>query len=187
VSVAKRSGSTTRRGAAGAPESPAASDPAAREATGDATGEAREATGEASRDALVHRHLAWGWWSLAGFTALGLVLEAAHGLKAGWYLDITAGTRRLSFTLGHAHGTLLGLVNIAFALSLARIRLSAVALARASFALRAATVLMPVGFLLGGVAVYAGDPGFAIALVPPGGALLVIALVIVARGVPPRR
>ncbi|HEU4733347.1 MAG TPA: hypothetical protein VFT22_35890 [Kofleriaceae bacterium] len=138
-------------------------------------------------DPLVRRHLAFGWWALAVFTALGLLLEAAHGLKFGWYLDVTNATRRLSLTLGHAHGTLLGLVNLAFAFSLRHARMSPVAAARASFALRAVTVLLPLGFLLGGVAFYAGDPGFGIALVPPAGALLVVALVMVARGFSSRR
>jgi len=138
-------------------------------------------------EALVRRHLAWGWWSLAVFTTFGLVLEAAHGLKLGWYVDLTSATRRLSFTLAHAHGTLLGIVHIAFALSIAKLALSPVAVARASFALRAVTVLLPLGFLLGGVAFYAGDPGLAIVLVPPSGALLVIALVIVARAMSSRR
>lgn len=138
-------------------------------------------------DDLVRRHLAFGWWSLTVFTALGLLLEAAHGLKIGWYLDASSATRRLSFTLGHAHGTLLGLVNLAFAFSLRHARLSAVAAARASFALRAVTVLMPLGFLLGGLAFYAGDPGFAIVLVPPSGALLVVALAMVARSFSSRR
>lgn len=151
-----------------------------------AAGDAREA-GDAPGDALVRRHLAWGWWSLAVFTTLGLVLEAAHGLKLGWYVDLTSATRRLSFTLAHAHGTLLGVVHIAFALSLGKIALSPTAAIRASFALRAVTVLLPLGFLLGGVAFYAGDPGLAIALVPPSGALLVIALVIVARAMSSRR
>lgn len=138
-------------------------------------------------DELVRRHLAFGWWSITIFTALGLILEAAHGLKLGWYLDVSSATRRLSFTLGHAHGTLLGLLNLAFAFSLRHARLTAVAAARASFALRAVTVLMPLGFLLGGVVFYAGDPGFAIALVPPSGALLVVALAVVARGFSARR
>lgn len=137
----------------------------------------------ATGDDLVRRHLAFGWWSLAIFTALGLILEAAHGLKLGWYLDVTNATRRLSFTLAHAHGTLLGLVHIAFALSLGRLKMSAIGLARTSFALRAATILLPLGFFLGGLAFYAGDPGFAIALVPPSGLLLVIVVVVVARGV----
>jgi hypothetical protein len=136
----------------------------------------------AEHEALVRRHLAFGWWSLALFTSFGLLLEAGHGLKLGWYLDVGNATRRLSFTLGHAHGTLLGFANVAFALSLRHARLTAVAAARASLALRAATILMPLGFILGGVAFYAGDPGFAIALVPPGALLLVVAMVIIARG-----
>jgi hypothetical protein len=138
-------------------------------------------------DRLVRRHLAFGWWALAVFTALGLLLEAGHGLKVGWYLDTTNATRRLSLTLGHAHGTLLGFVNLAFAFSLRHARLSAVAAVRASFALRAVTVLMPLGFLLGGVAFYAGDPGFGIVLVPPTGALLVVALAVVAKSMTSRR
>lgn len=130
---------------------------------------------------LLRRHLAWGWWSLAIFTLLGLVLEAGHGLKLGWYLDADNATRRLSFTLGHAHGTLLGVIHLAFALSLPHLRLSAAGASRASFALGAVTVLMPLGFVLGGVAFYAGDPGFAIVLVPPAGALLVVVLIAIAR------
>ena len=45
------------------------------------------------------------------------------------------------------------------------------------------TILLPLGFLLGGIAFYAGDPGFAIALVPPSGLLLVVVLVVIARSV----
>lgn len=138
-------------------------------------------------DDIIRRHLAFGWWSLTVFTALGLLLEAGHGLKLGWYLDVTNATRRLSFTLGHAHGTLLGVLNLAFAFSLRHARMSAVAAARASFALRAVTVLLPLGFLIGGVAFYAGDPGFGIVLVPPSGALLVVAMAMIARGFSFRR
>jgi hypothetical protein len=170
--MAKRAG--PRRPAP--PSTPDAADAA------NAPGQRDDAAAPAGDD-LVRRHLAFGWWSLAVFTALGLLLEAAHGLKLGWYLDVVNATRRLSFTLGHAHGTLLGLVNIAFALSLGRLKLSPTAISRASFALRAVTVLLPLGFLLGGVAFYAGDPGFAIVLVPPSGLLLVVALVVIARGV----
>ena len=138
-------------------------------------------------DALARKHLSFGWWSLAVFTTLGLVLEGAHGLKLGWYLDVSNAARRLSLSLGHAHGTLLGLVNIAFALSLPRAKLSATTAARASFALRAATVLMPLGFIIGGGIVYAGDPGLGIVLVPPAAALLVLAMVLIARGFSSRR
>jgi hypothetical protein len=134
------------------------------------------------RDPLVQKHLAFGWWALAVFTLGGLVLEGAHGLKLGWYLDLTNATRRLSLTLGHAHGTLLGLVNIAFALSLPHATLSPSARARASFALRLATVLLPLGFVLGGFTFYGGDPGIAIVLVPPSAVILVIGVATFARG-----
>jgi hypothetical protein len=171
VSVAKRS---SKSSTPSTPSTPSIAGAEARDAAG--------ARADAGDDAMIRRHLAFGWWSLAVFTTLGLVLEAAHGLKLGWYLDVTSATRRLSFTLAHAHGTLLGLVHIAFALSLGRAKLAAATVARASFALRAVTILLPLGFLLGGVAFYAGDPGFGIALVPPSGALLVVALAMVARG-----
>jgi hypothetical protein len=137
---------------------------------------------DAALTALIRRHLVFGWWALAVYTTLGLVLEAAHGLKIGWYLDVGNATRRLSLTLGHAHGTLLGLINIAFALTLRQLDLSPAARARASVALRLATVLMPLGFALGAFGVYAGDPGLAIVLVPPSAVILIIGLVTVARG-----
>lgn len=138
-------------------------------------------------DEAVRKHMAFGWWALAVFTTFGLLLEAGHGLKLGWYLDVGNATRRLSFTLAHAHGTLLGFGNIAFALSLPKATLSPPSLARASLALRLATVLMPLGFVLGGIVFYAGDPGFGIVLVPPAALLLVYAVVLIARGFSPRR
>ena len=66
----------------------------------------------------VRRHMRFGWASLLAFLTLGLALEGLHGLKVGWYLDVASSTRRLMFTLGHAHGTLLALVNIAYALTI---------------------------------------------------------------------
>ena len=61
---------------------------------------------------LADRNLRFGWWSLVIFLSLGAVLEALHGFKIGWYVDVGNETRRLMFTLAHAHGTLLALVNI---------------------------------------------------------------------------
>lgn len=43
-----------------------------------------------------------------------------HGFKVGLYLDVDHSARRHMWTLAHTHGTLLALVNIAFALSLER-------------------------------------------------------------------
>ena len=64
---------------------------------------------------IVRFHLRFGWWSLLLFACLGLSLEAMHGFKVGWYLDVTHETRRLMFRLAHAHGTLLALGHVALA------------------------------------------------------------------------
>jgi hypothetical protein len=45
----------------------------------------------------------------------------------------------------------------------------------------AATVILPGGFLLGGVVVYGGDPGVSVLLVPIGALLLLAALWSIAR------
>ena len=65
-----------------------------------------------------NRHLRFGWWALAVYVCLGIVLETMHGFKIGWYLDVGNEVRRLMFTLGHFHGTMLALVNIAAGLTI---------------------------------------------------------------------
>jgi hypothetical protein len=147
-------------------------------------------TAELARRRLLHdptvltkRHLRFGWWVLLLFLAMGLALEALHGFKAGLYLNVSNETRRLMWTLAHAHGTLLGLVNIAFALT---VRLLPEWAARergvASLCLRGATLLLPAGFFLGGIFIYSGDPGLGILLVPVGGLLLLVAVFLTASG-----
>src|SRR5258708_35994227 len=63
------------------------------------------------------RNLRFGWWSLLVFLSLGAGLEALHGFKIGWYVDVGSETRRLMFTLAHAHGKLPALVNMAAGLA----------------------------------------------------------------------
>jgi hypothetical protein len=116
------------------------------------------------------------------FGALGLGLESLHGFKVGAYLDVTNETRRLMWTLAHAHGTLLGLVHIAFAASLPSLRLDPGRLRLASTSLVSSSVLLPGGFFLGGVRFYEGDPGLGIVLVPVGAALLLLAAGLAAIG-----
>jgi hypothetical protein len=132
---------------------------------------------------LTRAHLRFGWWMLLIFLTVGLVLEALHGFKVGAYLNVSSETRRLMWTLAHAHGTLLALVNIGFALT---VRLLPEWAARergiASVCLRGATLLMPIGFFLGGVFVYSGDPGLGIVLVPIGGLMLFVAVFLTACG-----
>src|SRR4029077_19672830 len=117
------------------------------------------------------RNLRFGWWSLLVFLSLGGVLETLHGFKVGWYVDVGNETRRLMFTLAHAHGTLLALINIAAGLTgrkVDRFELRP----SVSCALIWAAVLLPAGFFLGGIVIYDGDPGLGVWLVPVGAILL---------------
>jgi hypothetical protein len=131
---------------------------------------------------LIRRHLQFGWWALLIFLTGGLALEALHGFKVEAYLKVSNETRRLMWTLAHAHGTLLGLVNLAFASTLRAFSSWPEPNRRlASATLLAATVLMPAGFFLGGLFIYAGDPGLGILLVPVGGVLLFVAVLLTTR------
>src|SRR5262245_53707130 len=113
---------------------------------------------------LAQRHLKVGWWSVFVFATLGLTLESLHGFKVAAYLDVSNETRRLMWTLAHAHGTLLGLIHVAYAVSLPSLASTNQSLI--SRALTTAGILLPLGFFLGGVQFYAGDPGFGVLLVP---------------------
>lgn len=126
-------------------------------------------------------HLRIGWWCIATFALLGLVLEGLHGFKSGDYLDVGNTTRRHMLTLCHAHGTLLGLINVAFAWSVGRVPGGGAGkLTWPSRCLIAATVGLPVGFGLGGLFAYAGDPGLGILLVPPSAICLILAAMMTA-------
>ena len=85
-------------------------------------------------------------------------------------------------TLAHAHGTLLSLVNLAFAATLGSSfgeRLSSIK--TPSACLLAASILLPAGFFTGGLVIYDGDPGLGIAMVPVGAVVLVVGALLVAR------
>src|SRR5687767_13761367 len=130
----------------------------------------------------LRRHLRFGWWSLLIFLTLGIVLEILHGFKIGAYLNVSNSTRRLLWTLAHAHGTALALVHIAFGVTtnyltawVGRTR------AFASVSLIAASIFLPGGFFLGGLIIYAGDPGLGILLVPLGAIFLFLAVFLCAR------
>lgn len=139
----------------------------------------------ASTALAAQAHLRFGWWSLLVFLTLGAVLEALHGFKVSFYLATgDHETRRLLWTLAHAHGALLALVNIVFGLSLpALVSLTARARLVASRCLFAAAVLLPGGFFLGGLVLYGGDPGLGILLVPVAVVPFWLGVFLAARGV----
>lgn len=125
--------------------------------------------GEVDKRSIVQRHLKWGWIGLFVFGSIGLAIEALHGFKLDLYLNVENETRRLMWTLGHAHGTLMSLTQIAFAASIHGLSINNDrAISRASKAISSAQVLIPLGFLIGGTVVYGGDPNLAILLVPLG-------------------
>ena len=128
------------------------------------------------------RNLRFGWWSLLIFLSLGGLLEALHGFKIGWYVDVGNDVRRLMFTLAHAHGTALALVNIAAGLT-ARSLKNFDLRSGVSFCLIWAGILFPLGFFLGGVVIYGGDPGLGIWLVPIAAILLFYAVMRIALDV----
>jgi len=128
------------------------------------------------------RHLQFGWWSLLGFLSLGFTLELLHGFKIGLYLDVGQETRRLMWTLAHAHGALLGLVHLAYAVSIKVFPGLAERDQRTvSLALIAASVLLPGGFFAGGLQHHGGDPGLGILVVPLGATCLGVAVFLMAR------
>lgn len=133
----------------------------------------------ATPEATSRRHLRVGFGALALFVSLGLLLEVLHGLKSPLYLDVGNETRRLVWRLAHAHGTLLAILNVVFALVVDR--RPEVATPLASRGLLAATVLVPFGFFAGGVVVRGGDPGLPVLLVPIGALCLVAALTSIVR------
>ena len=129
------------------------------------------------RHAVARRHHLIGWSALLVFLSLGAFLEFLHGFKVSFYLDPDNRLRRQMWTLAHAHGTLLALIQIAFAVGVTQFgHWTASRLKLVSFFLLDAALLIPLGFFLGGVSVSESDPWVGILLVPIGALLLFIAV-----------
>lgn len=122
------------------------------------------------------------WISLVLWIAFGILLEGFNAFRAPAFLDDAV--RREMFRLAHAHGTLLNLVCLVAALC-ARLDLIRLA-ARIDFTLRVAVILLPLGFLLGGIWHFKDEPGSAILLVPIGAVLLLVAVIHIALTLPRR-
>ena len=99
---------------------------------------------ESVDDAIyVQRHLRVGWWSFLLFATFGLVLESLQGFKIRAYLDVSNETRRLMWTLAHAHGVLIGVLHLCFAFTLRALDAESAGWPRTvSLCLRGATVLL---------------------------------------------
>ena len=149
--------------------------------------EPKSSPGETPSEATSYtrKHLRWGWWSLLVFLSAGVILETLHGFKVGAYLDVPNATRRLMWTLGHAHGTLLSLVHVAFAVTIPHLPPGTFKkLKTISSCLIGSSLMMPGGFFLGGAVTYGGDPGFGIFLLPIGAFMLFIGVYVTASCIP---
>ncbi len=126
------------------------------------------------KDRATRRALLTGWLLLAFSLPLGLTLEALHAMKVPVYLD--SALRRELWTLAHAHGNLLGILCLVFAALGDRLGGEPLGRARLANLLSVGAVLMPLGFLFGGILNREGDPSPGILLVPLGGLVLLLAL-----------
>ena len=108
---------------------------------------------EQAQKRLVVQHLLWGWSGLSLVVVLGVMLETFHAFKLPFYLHVDSETRRLLFRLAHAHAGLLCLLELGFAFTLTHVSTTRTPRPwrRASRALHAATILLPLGLFLGGV------------------------------------
>ena len=128
---------------------------------------------------LARLHRRFGWTALLAWMCGGLLLELFHGFKLGGYL--LDPLRRELWTLAHFHGALLSVVNLSYVRWAEAPGLSAARRMRASRALIAGSVLLPLGFLLGGLFHYEGDPGIGIFVAPLGALLLLYAVAVQTR------
>jgi len=124
-------------------------------------------------------HLRWGWWLLAIFGLLGLVLDSFHGFKKSFYVAEDVQLRRLLWMTAHASGVLLGILNIAYAASLKRFASGLVRI-RSSMGLVAANVAIPSGLFLAGLFLHDNRPGTGLLLFSIGALLLLSSLVLLA-------
>ena len=120
------------------------------------------------------RHLRGAIALLALFLASGLWLEAMYGLRAQGWIDDEL--RREFLRLGHAHGGLLALVNVALAPALSRLATPEGWARRIRLAALLGAGLVGVGFMLGGLLHGPTDPGPPVLLVPAGAMLLLSGL-----------
>lgn len=116
------------------------------------------------------------WVSIAVWMTLGLLLEGLLAFRSPAYLQDEV--RREMFRLAHSHGGVLNLLLLAAAFY---VRIFSPKFPNiAMLALRVGVVLMPVGFLLGGIWHYNSDPGPGVFLAPLGGLVIIFGVVSVA-------
>jgi peptidoglycan/LPS O-acetylase OafA/YrhL len=120
-------------------------------------------------------HLRASLWCVAAFLAMGMWLEAMFGLRVEGVMNDPI--RREFLRLGHAHGGLLALLNVALAWALLRLGTPEAWASRIRVAAWLGSLLVGVGFVGGGLVHGPTDPGPAVLLVPAGALMVVASLV----------
>jgi hypothetical protein len=152
--------------------------------SGSKTGEAPETvtTGDGAAtprpiDARVVKSLSiQGWWSLAVWLSFGLFLEGLIGFRTPVYLQDEM--RRELFRLAHAHGTVFSVVMLV-AVAFVERRLAGPP-TLALRLLQLGSLIMPLGFLLGGIWHTETDPNIAVFLSPAGALMIIFAVISIA-------
>lgn len=124
------------------------------------------------------RHLRLSLALTTLFLAMGLWLEAMLGLRAEGWLDDPL--RREFLRLGHAHGAVLGLLNVAIGWAIERLSTPVAWAARIRIAALCGAMLVGLGFTGGALWHGPTDPGPLVLLVPAGAMLLLSSLAAVA-------
>jgi hypothetical protein len=115
---------------------------------------------------------------VAAFLGLGILVESMLGTRAAALMDDPL--RREFVRLGHAHGGLLGLLNLGIGWAMAQLRTPEGWARKVRIAAWSGASCVGLGFLGGGVWHGATDPGVLVLLVPTGALLLLSALIAVA-------
>lgn len=123
-------------------------------------------------------HLRLSLACIAAFLGAGLWLETMYGLRIeGWIDDAV---KREFLRLGHAHGALLSLLNVAIAWALERLGTPAAWAGRVRVASLGGALAVGVGFFGGGLWHGPTDPGPLVLLVPAGAMMLLASVLAVA-------
>lgn len=110
---------------------------------------------------------------IAAWMSFGLLLEGFIGFRVSAYMSDL--TRRELFRLAHTHGTLLSILLLISALTISKGLVYPNKFA--AVALQIGTVLMPLGFLLGGIWTRGEEPNIFIFLAPIGGVLVIFGII----------
>jgi hypothetical protein len=125
-----------------------------------------------SEDAAIKQ----AWISIAVWMTMGLLLEGLLAFRSPLYLQDDV--RREMFRLAHSHGGVLNLLLLAAAFYV-RIYSPAIPVV-ALRAMQAGAILMPAGFLFGGLWHYDTDPGPGVFFAPVGGLMVIFGVIAIA-------